>query len=389
MLLSNDSETSPFESDFEKLSITWNYQIYVDNGDIRAEKEIRLWSKQGAVWHCKEFIPITLSWEIGYYDQNNQLNYTHDFNENLFVNKDAIQFNGGFLKLNDPGLISPLGNIGISITDEPISSSLFPDYPITTYHPHQFQNLRSNSSSDIERSLLEYVEDPFDIFGLVTAQSPIAEPLVDRLNPVGRNFHLEVDFSPESKQKKFQPILYFPMGDNYTQSYLAKNTESNAPAPKDYGHIYAGVWSNELTHLAYWKIADHPKYLCIPYQIKGMHKLIVSQDATWHDTNWRKNPNKKTKFEFFVNSIGLHLIDSNRNTVQDTSDIDSAPNTYVFAPRERSFFIGVGQKTPALNTEDPKDENKLLNPDDPAEVSLFKGKIKRIFFDPNSACDGC
>lgn len=383
--ISKSTVTSATKTESQK-SITWNYLIYVKNGDIHAEKEIRIWKKKGSVWHCLEVVLKSISWEIGYFDEADKLQYTNDFNEKLFVNRDAIQFNGGFLKFDDPGLINPLENIGIELPDAPVSSSSWSNKPNTHYDPLSFSKLQSDCYETIEKTLHDYVEDPLKEFGLDEELS-LERPKV-RLNPVGRSFHIEIDLHSEPDQTKFQPILYFPMGDNNNKSYRQKTNNEI----KEYGQIYAGVWSHQLSHLVYWKISFYPRYLCIPYQIDGMHKLIISQDANWNISELRSDPNKPTQFEFFANSIGLHLIDSDPDpdlVFANNEPAYSASNTYVFAPGERNFFVGIGQKTPALKSEDPTDENMPLNPNCPSKVALFKGKIKRIFFDPNSPCDGC
>jgi len=341
--------------------ITWRYHVGVANNNIQVEKEIRIWIKQGAVWRCIANIIEPLGWTILYskdgspksnYDNFERTNY---FNDRLFINKDAIQFNGGFLEIDDPGIKARLESEfdGLTLTEDSVFSELWPNGIRYAYSKDALSWLEKTKftiedRNKIENDLIGYVQDPSS-FPEPTSEINTMKPL----NPVAKSIHLEIDFFSEAQSPKFQPLFYFPQG-------VPKSQDSEQEKI-----IYAGEWSDDETHLTYWKIGDDKNYLWTPYQFQGMNRLTISQDANWTDVDERSGE-RNSYFEAYVGAIGLPSLTGER----------SAKNKYEFGTGPSKFYIGAGLKHP-------------LAVDGLSEIQLFQGKIKRVFFDPGIPCPEC
>lgn len=325
--------------------LAWNYHIHVVNGIIQATKEINIWIKDGVTWERIYHDSFCLGWTNCSFDKNgNPKRFYKECNEYLFVDGDEIQFNGGYLEIEDTGLIEHLDPRTDLVFDEienGVLSKLFFD------------------DCDPETMEIENLET-----GIIEKKN--------RLEPIGKNIHIEVEIEVEEEpenESEMRPVFYFPQND--------KNPDASE---QYYGAVYLTIGQTEKKNKIFWGISNMHRY-SNPYIVTGMHRLVVSQDTNWLKlrNDCRDNDSVKLSFfEYYVNSVPLKTDPTfaRENYLQFIANSQGyiAENNHSFGAGGRTFYVG----------NNPEDENGTCK-----SRSVFRGKIKRIFFDPNSACDGC
>jgi len=318
--------------------LAWNYHIHVVNGEIIVEKEINLWvrSDDGRKWSRIYHNCTPLEWFNCYYENDVLETKLKEYNSHLFVNRDVIQFNGGYLKIQDTGLFEHL-------------------------------NARTNLSSTSQSP--EFVSKLFS--GCTPEKLGTSD--TGRQEPIGRNIYLEAEVDLDiSDEKLVFPLFYLPQENPSSEKYGAVRlaVKRRMATKKNEG---VEDYENQL----FWWISNKQYTESNPYELDGMHSLTVSQD-----TNWLKaiddipHPDVSlVYFEYYVNSIAL-------NTILELKTLPSdVPNKQVVnIDTHRDYVVqhkfGVGEKEFYVGYDLENSE-------------VFRGKIRRIFFDPNASCPEC
>jgi len=333
------------KADCRKLA--WNYRIHAVNGRICAEKEISIWIKKGTHWKRIHHIQCELKYTIRIPADEDQP--PSNSSKYVYVDeKGIIQFAGGYLEIEDIGLLEPLKNTDINLGDEAMASVFWLN---CSEQPDGYDPMTQKVLKRIETGV-----DDTDTFN-----SP---------DPAGKNIHLEVEFESfrqniegdiqHTESGAYKNMLFHPI------FYLPQNSNDLDQGQEKYGQVYFGEWVQGDEHIPYWGIANETGSIIYPYELHGLHQLIVSQDA---DRKEKITNVKEPYFEFFTNSIGL----------KESKKLSSVKEPYYFGKGTRIFYVGYAPKEPAyVHTDSAVQFEKT-----------FRGGIRRIFFDPNVHCSGC
>lgn len=331
--------------------LAWNYRVHAVNGIICAEKEINIWIRgQNGRWkrihHVLDDLTCTVL-TAEHKQPSDPDNYVS------VDEKGVIQFKGGYLKIEDPGLIKPLANTDVNLGDKKIASKFWLDCkPL----PDSYDPMEGKASGQPK---LETTD--------VSQFSPEINP-----DPAGKNIHLEVEFESErrgvandtvedSPQQAaygayenllFHPIFFFP-----------QNSNDPKQGGEPYGQIYFGESIHDNQHIPYWGIS-HSGTTTDRYELdeSTLHQVIIS-----HDANRKQNigNTQEPYFEFFANSIGLK------------GETEIIGENHFFGKGERIFYVGYAPAKPEILSDGVQFKK------------IFRGGIRRIFFDPNSTCPTC
>lgn len=371
--------------------ITWDYQIYAAENELKADKRIAIWARydpsDGPVWKRLCVITHELDW-TGYHLKNGTavpLTLSKADQDLLKIVNNTIEFKGGFLKIKDPGLkklIEPLGfDIG-DVSESELQTSCREFNYKTERIAARYEEMFPWAVSDYLEPLLSDGEPGQSILDKLkkAENNPVHLPL-----PPGRNIHIEVEFKDNGEEEK-QPLFYFPQNDD------SGNCEN-------LGVVFLGT-SNERR--LYWTISN--QYL-VSDEFKlesgdNSHQISVSQDINWFSKQLAED--EKPYFEMMVDSIGLGIsskpsgqkeiqraakrADARRTKQKSgTQSNDDQDVDHDFGTGPRTFWVGFVPHNPQYNcpgfpTNQLRDEWK---------GRLFEGTIKRLYFDPNSSCSAC
>jgi len=340
------------EADCRKLA--WNYRIHAVNGRICAEKEINIWIKKGTRWKRIHHIQCELKYTICIPDEDQPPSNPSEY---VYVDeKGIIQFAGGYLEIEDIGLLEPLSNSGIvdMVLGDEATASVF--WLNCSRQPDYYDPMTGKIGKHITMGgASEDPELPVDTF--------------NNPDPAGKNIHLEVEFESfrqsidgsmeRTESGAYRNLLFHPI------FYLPQNSNDPNQGQEEYGQVYFGEWIQGNEHAPYWGISKNTSSVAYPYELHGLHQLVISQDA---DRKKENTNTKETYFEFFANSIGLK-----------ESFSSTGKESHFFGKGTRIFYVGYAPAPPAYQHRGSVIQSE----------PTFRGGIRRIFFDPNSQCPTC
>lgn len=375
--------------------LAWSYTIRVVNKVIVSEKEINLWIREGNIWTRLYYDSFPLDWRNC--DSESGQKLLKQTNEQLFVQDDSIQFAGGYLEIQDTDLFEHINcRTDLDLKNEKeIYSKLFtencePEYPQTVL-PGEFLTKILSQIVGLSRPELESLPEPLlstyralqlplPDATLSSTSNPWPPKLAERLEPLGKNIHVEAEFDIPQSTKSFLPLFFFSQDDSDNST--------------DRGNIQLGIQRQANgKDILFWEIS-HQEFRTNPYRLYGNQRVVVSQDANWlqvPDTPIPANleePHRQSggapqaHFEFFVNSVALKtnykivllpIAKVIGRQIAKRGDRDSYIDRIVNHPLaigKRVFFVG-------------------YRPLENGESATFQGSLRRIFFDPNASCPTC
>ena len=438
----------------KELRVFWLIHLYAYCGKIKIDKEVTLWSKiecseSKSVWQrvLKQVTP--LQYEIMYRDPtDSQIKKSDCLNKHLFIQEDCIKFEGGFLKVIDPGLIDALDNWQITMEDGQSLSEFVmsqSDQFVTECDGQDEENsLKEDPNNCLKKALSGTFEKDIlgDIFGLL-------EKVIDKFNLgedtfrqllnliVGINRQVEeevcgqettlytgenirIDAIVEVKEEtQIHPILFFPQNDFFSGQVLKSERDVRA-----FGRFFieqvqnlaeclaSGDFTRCLELLDELKIkwAEYRRSKAASNQMLGTVLLQERLEGDEHHLDWSisnldyvtdppaSQAEKHTPFLI----DGIHKVTVNQDRDSDF-DLD----------KDLSYFEASIDAVPLslsliLETPPVEHKNQILNQNktldghlfgngkrefyfgfNPDTNQLFNGVMKDVKFDPSSGCPGC
>ena len=389
--------------------ITWDYQIYAAENELKADKRISIWARYdndvAPLWKRICVINCELNWKAYHIEKGKKtaLSFSKVDQEELKVVNNTIEFNGGFLEIEDPGLKDLLRPLGIPLLDT-AESQVDADCPPfvkkdNSKKTYGQQHLNWQVSDNIKPLVIDEQRSLAEVPGLqknsVVSQEldqAVVDDLVETANdvahtlPPGRNIHIEVEFWDDAT-KKMQPLFYFPQNDDDGKC-------------GDLGVVFLGTSKDRRL---FWTISN--QYLISDrFELESennAHLISVSQDINW--LSKQLGVDEKPYFEMMVDSIGLgtefrlsgqeeslrkaarRSIIRHANKESDAQSIYDLEADHDFGTGPRTFWVGFvpqnqQHKCAGFPTEDLGAS---------WQGKFFKGTIKRLYFDPNSSCSAC